>query len=260
MKDESVTKEAIAANSGRFWEVDVARGAAILMMALYHFVYDLETFAGYGVNATSGFWARFADATAFSFVFLVGVSLTLSFSRAKKRHPGRGLFGKYLLRGARIFGYGMVLTVFSWVVGMGLILFGILHLIGVSIILAYPFLRFKTLNLILGLLIIGIGVYMQTRGFYSESPWLLPLGVIPTDIPMPDYRPLLPWFGVVLIGVFAGNLVYGGGRKITGGTDRPMAVAPLGFLGRYSLLVYLIHQPVIVALLVVFGVVEPSSL
>lgn len=260
MKGERLTRGAAAAKPERFWEVDVARGVAILMMALYHLVYDLDTFAGYAVNSTSGFWAIFADATAFSFVFLVGVSLTLSFSRAKDQNPDHSLFTKYLRRGARIFGYGMVLTVFSWVAGMGLILFGILHLIGVSIVLAYPFLRFKTLNLVLGFSVIAVGLYVQARGFDSGSPWLLPLGVVPTDISMPDYRPLLPWFGVALFGIFTGNLVYASGRSIAGGVKQPPPVAPLAFLGRHSLLIYLIHQPIIVALLVVSGVIEASSL
>ncbi len=260
MKDETSTMAVAASKPGRLWEVDAARGVAILMMALYHLLYDLDTFAGYAINSTSGFWARFADATAFSFVFLVGVSLTLSYSREGNRRRGRCLFGKYLLRGARIFGYGMLLTAFSWLMGIGVILFGILQLIGVSIILAYPFLRFKTLSLILGLLVIAAGAYVQSRGLSSESVLLLPLGVVPTDISMPDYRPLLPWFGVALLGVFAGNLVYGNGGRIARNAERPLAATPLTFLGKHSLVIYLIHQPIIVALLVVLGVIESASL
>jgi uncharacterized membrane protein len=145
----------------RFWEVDAARGVAIAMMVVYHLTYDLDYFGGYDIESTSGFWARFADATAGAFLFLVGVSLAISYSRATAGRPGRSLFGKYLLRGIRILAYGMALTVVFLVFGMGVVAFGILHLIGVSIILAYPLLRYRYANLFLGLSIIAIGVYMR---------------------------------------------------------------------------------------------------
>lgn len=232
--------------------MDAARGVAILMMVLYHFMYDLDTFGGYNIESTSGFWARFADLTAFSFVFLVGVSLAISY--AKSEAPR---FRTYLGRGLKIVGYGMVLTLLTWALGMGVIVFGILHLIGISIILAFPFLRFRMANLLAGLAFIGLGWYMQALDLSSESPWLLPLGVVPEGLFMPDYRPLLPWFGVVLLGVFTGNLVYGSGKRIAGiAWQMPSPARPLTFMGRHSLFVYLVHQPILVGLLTVLGVVS----
>ncbi len=151
----------------------------------------------------------------------------------------------------------MIITLATWMLGMGIIVFGILHLIGTSIILAYPFLRFRFLNLFAGLAIIAAGWYLQTLDLTAESPWLLPLGVVPEGLFMPDYRPLLPWFGVVLLGVFAGNLAYGGGKRIAGlSWRRPSPARTLAFLGRYSLFIYLVHQPLLVGLLAVFGIVN----
>lgn len=235
--------------------MDAARGVAILMMVLYHLLYDLDTFGGYDIDSTSGFWARFADLTAFSFVFLVGLSLAISYARsgAGSRRPS---FSKYLWRGAKIIGYGMLLTLATATLGMGIIVFGILHLIGTSIILAYPFLRFRLLNLFAGLGFIVAGWYLQTLDLSSQSPWLLPLGVVPEGLFMPDYRPLLPWFGVVLLGVFAGNLVYGNGKRAAGIVRRPGLARPLSFPGRYSLFIYLVHQPIMVGLLAVLGIVS----
>jgi uncharacterized membrane protein len=237
--------------------VDAARGVATAMMVVYHLMYDLDYFGGYPIESTSGFWARFADATASAFLFLVGVSLAISYVRASAGHPGRSLFGKYLLRGIRIFAYGMALTLVFLVFGMGVVAFGILHLIGVSIILAYPFLRYRFANLFLGLSLVAAGVYMGIEGLTSQNPWLLPFGVVPENLVMPDYRPLLPWFGVVLLGVFAGNVVYGGGRRPALFAGKAPAVArPLLPLGRNSLFVYLIHQPILIALLAAFGVIQ----
>jgi uncharacterized membrane protein len=245
----------------RFWEVDAARGVAIAMMVVYHLTYDLDYFGGYDIESTSGFWARFADATAGAFLFLVGVSLAISYSRATAGRPGRSLFGKYLLRGIRILAYGMALTVVFLVFGMGVVAFGILHLIGVSIILAYPLLRYRYVNLFLGLSIIAVGVYIRIEGLSSETSWLLPFGVVPENLVMPDYRPLLPWFGVVLLGLFAGNVVYGDGKRPALFAGKaPAAARPLLPLGRNSLFIYLIHQPILILLLAALGVIEVGFL
>ena len=75
---------------------------------------------------------------------------------------------------------------------------------------------------------------------------------------MPDYRPLLPWFGVVLIGLFFGNVVYGDGRRpaVLPRTRRRCWRDRFFPPGRNSLSIYLIHQPIIIALLAVTGVVD----
>jgi uncharacterized membrane protein len=235
--------------------VDAARGVAIIMMIVYHSTYDLDTLGRYGIQSTTGYWAHFADVTAGLFLFLVGISLAIS--RARTSLTGWRLFGKYLARGLRILSYGVVLTVVFLALGMGVVAFGILHLIGISIILAYPFLGLRFTNLVLGVIIFAAGQYILAQDLYSQSFWLLPFGVVPEGVIMPDYRPLLPWFGVVLIGLFFGNVVFGDGRQPAVVEDKaPVLAKPLLPLGRNSLFVYLIHQPIIIALLAVTGVVD----
>jgi uncharacterized membrane protein len=230
------------------------------MMVLYHLMYDLDAFGGYPIEATTGFWALFADVTAAAFLLLVGVSLAISYAKATSREPGRRLFGKYLLRGLKVLGYGMVLTLLTWTSGIGIIVFGILHLIGVSIVLAYPFLKFRLLNLVLGIAVFALGVWVSAADLVSRSPWLLPFGVVPEGLDMPDYRPILPWFGVVLVGIAVGNFVYGSGRRPAFvWPEAPAVASPLVPLGRNSLLIYLFHQPVMVALLWAMGVIEPGG-
>jgi uncharacterized membrane protein len=239
--------------------VDAARGVAILMMIVYHTTYDLDTLGNYDIQSTTGYWALFADITAGLFLFLVGVALAIS--RVRTGLTGWRLVGKYLARGLRILAYGMVLTALFLALGMGVVAFGILHLIGVSIILAYPFLRLRFTNLVLGTLIFAAGQYILAQNLYSQSFWLLPFGVVPEGVLMPDYRPLLPWFGVVLIGLFFGNVVYGDGRRPHVPEDKaPVLASPLLSLGRNSLFIYLIHQPIIIALLAVTGIVDLNIL
>ena len=109
-------------------------------MVLYHFVYDLDALAGYAIESTSGFWGFFADASAFAFVFLVG-TIAGDQLLAGAGHARAGL-RRYiqkvsLLRGLRILAYGMLITLVFWVLQFGTVIFGILHLIGVSIILCH---------------------------------------------------------------------------------------------------------------------------
>ena len=259
MGEERGTEHSAPQKADRFWEVDAARGVAIIMMVVYHTTYDLDVLGGYNIDAASGRWALFADATAGLFLFLVGVSLAIS--RSRTRLTGWGLFEKYLARGLRILAYGMILTGVFWVLQMGLVAFGILHLIGVSIILAYPFLRLRFTNLVLGFLIFVAGQYVLAQDLVSENYWLLPFGVIPEGVIMPDYRPLLPWFGVVLIGLFFGNVVYADGRRPAGLPDNaPLPGKPLLPLGRNSLFIYLIHQPIVIALLALTGLISLNFL
>jgi uncharacterized membrane protein len=238
----------------RYWEIDALRGIAVIAMILYHFSYDLAYFGLFDVGFfRSGIGLNAARLIGGSFILLAGLSLTLSYSRALARAPGRSLFPKYLARGLRIFFYGLAITLLTWIVLPNeMIVFGILHLIGVSIILAYPFLNLKLPNVALGIVCIAFG--MLLRGFDVDTPWLVWLGTDPTFF-MLDYWPIFPWFGVILLGIFAGNVLCGDRRKQTSrATQRPRTIRPLTFLGSHSLTVYLIHQPILLTALILLGI------
>ena len=252
--------------AGRYWDVDVARGVAMAMVVLYHLVYDLDNFGGYPIESTAGFWALFANASASAFLFLAGLSLALSFARDRRSGlRGWDLFGKYARRGARIFLWGMLITVVFLGLGYGYVIFGILHLIGLSVILAYPLLGLRYANLALGLAVVVAGAYVGADRPVTEGAvgvLLAPLGVVPEGLFMPDYRPLLPWFGVVLLGLFFGNAAYLPWRENPTAPNRtpngapPPYAAPLAFFGRHTLTVYLLHQPVLIATLWALGVIR----
>jgi uncharacterized membrane protein len=239
----------------RFWEIDALRGIAVVAMVLYHFSYDLAFFGLFDVGFfRSGLGLNTGRLIGGSFIFLAGISLTLSYARVTASQPsGEKLFRKYFSRGLRIFSYGLVITLLTWIfLPNEMIVFGILHLIGASIILAYPFLNLKLANVALGVACIAIGSLL--RGFEVHTPWLVWLGIDPTFF-MLDYWPIFPWFGVVLFGVTAGNALYGDlSKRAASSTPRPSAVRPLAFLGRHSLVVYLVHQPVLLAALILLGV------
>ena len=105
-------------------------------------------------------------------------------------------------RGVRLFAWGLVITAVTWLaLGPALaIRFGILHFMGVSIMIAYPFLRYRWPNLVLGVVLIGLGKYLQSQTF--DLPWLVWLGFEPANHAYLDYFPLIKWFGVVLLDVY----------------------------------------------------------
>jgi uncharacterized membrane protein len=251
--------EAASAADQRLWEVDALRGVAIIMMVIYHFTYDLDQFGNFDIGANDGNWQRFANLTAFMFVSLVGVSLVLSYSRATARMADEwSLAQKYMLRGLRIFGYGMIITVAIWLFAPGgSIIFGILHLIGLSIIFAYPFLRWPVAAGVAGIGLIVLGYFMGYPRV--DFPWLVWLGFRPEGIgAMYDYRPVIPWFGVALLGISAGYLLYRNGARRFSLPDwsHLTPVRWLAVAGQYSLAIYLIHQPVILLVLEVTGVID----
>ena len=83
--------EMVESPTVRFWEVDLLRGVAIVLMVLYHLVFDLNYFAVYDIDVSSGFWLAVARAAASLFLLLVGLSLTLSHSRARLLGAGRSV-------------------------------------------------------------------------------------------------------------------------------------------------------------------------
>lgn len=257
-----LARPAVRAAPGRLWEVDALRGVAFCMMALYHLLFDLRYFAGWPIAVDHGFWRSFADVTASLFVLLVGVSLTLS--RARWRARQAGPYWPHLVgRGFRILGYGFLVTVATWLVDpRQVVLFGILHLIGVSILLAGPFLSGLLSNLLLGSILVALGMLIDGVALPAGFPWLLWLGLPPAGFSSFDYRPLLPWFGVALWGIALGNLLYPGGRPVVPlpnwSTLPPVRL--LVWIGRHALVLYLVHQPVMIALLVLLGIIRLEAL
>jgi uncharacterized membrane protein len=234
--------------ASRYHEIDMVRGIAILMMILFHSLFDLNYFRILSLEIYSGFWHFFAYATASLFLLIVGVSLTISRARAQPKYSGHRLALKFVYRGAGIFLLGLLVTAGTWwYLGEGFIVFGILHLIGISIIISPLFFRFKTGNIVLGLLFIGIGYFLAT---ISGPVWLLPLGIHPPGFWSVDYEPLFPWTGMVLAGIGFGEYLYPGGvRRFTLPSIPRVVIQPLAFLGRHSLVIYLMHQPIIILLL-----------
>ena len=234
----------------RFWEIDILRGISVISMIFLHFLFDLNFFKIYTINVNSFPLILFTQPTRIIFVGLVGVSLAISYSRVKQNLTKRQIQKKFFIRGLKIFGFGLLITIVTWFyLPERFVKFGILHCIGLSIIFAIPFLRLKTKNLLFGAVLIPIGILLRTMLFGFN--WLFWLGFIPKYFRSVDYFPILPWFGVVLIGIFIGNTLYPGHRRTFGIRDLSCfrLIRFLCFLGKHSLVIYLLHQPVLILVL-----------
>lgn len=239
--------------NGRLWEIDFLRGIAIILMILFHFIYDLNHFSVIYYKLWIGPFAYAASITASVFVVLVGVSLTISFNKKKNTTLLSDIRIQFVKRGLKLFGFGLLITVVSWlVIPERFVIFGILHCIGVCIILSIPFITFTRLNLILGGLIIGIG--LSLRLFTFSFNFLIPLGFLPPKYFTIDYFPLLPWFGVVLLGIALGNFAYPEGKRRYHLIDKSIHTVPekICYIGRNSLPIYFLHQPILIGGILLF--------
>ncbi len=219
--------------NNRFWEIDSLRGIAIIMMIVFHFLFDLNFFNIFRIETFEGFWGIFGKITFTIFLLLAGIPLTLSSSSPIKR-------------GLKIFFWGMIITLITYlVIPHAYVRFGILHLIGISIIISYPFLRFKYANLAVGIAVIIVGLYIQTITF--DFSFLIWLGFKPNGYFAVDHFPIMPYWGIVLIGLFLGKILYSNHER---NFKIPNISIPfLEFLGRHSLVIYLVHQPLLIILL-----------
>ena len=221
--------------AARIIEIDCFRGIAILLMVIFHTVFDLAYFYNWPIDYSQGFWYYQGKSAAILFMLVSGISSTLSHSS--------------LRRGLTVFAAGMLITAVTYYYNPAMyIQFGILHLLGFSMIMA-PW----TTKLPVWLLTItGISFLFAgnlVADLTAASPWLLPLGFKPTDFASLDYYPLLPWLGIIFFGIAIGKLLYGGKQALWPSATSGIFGRSLSYLGRHSLLIYLIHQPILLALL-----------
>jgi uncharacterized membrane protein len=237
----------------RIWEIDFIRGVAIILMVIFHFIYDLNHFSITDYNLWSGPFSIAAQLTASVFVLLVGISLTIGYNKKKNDLPDSIIQFAFVKRGLKIFSFGLLITLISWIIiPERFVLFGILHCIGICIIFSIPFITHIRSNLFTGSILILMGLYL--RMFTFDFSILLPFGFLPHTFLTIDYFPILPWFGVVLYGIALGNYLYPHGQRryhlnFNSNSTFPQKVC---FIGRHSLPIYLVHQPLLVGFIFLF--------
>ena len=223
----------------RYPIIDVLRGCAIAMMFIYHFCFDLGYFKLVDFDFYNGaFWINFRIVIVSSFLLLVGMSLYLATARKINWHSYRRRLFQIVLYA------GLVSLASHLVFPRSMIFFGILHFIALASLIGLAFVRQFWLNLVLGTALIILGIAFS-HPFFNQSfaQWF---GLMTHKPITEDYVPLLPWFGVVLIGIFAGRWLfsYRPAAAVIQWRSRNPVFRILRFGGQHSLHIYMLHQPV----------------
>lgn len=232
--------------------LDELRGLSLVLMVIYHGAYDIIYIFGWDIPLFH--WAVIRVAQPFFagvFIFISGVCCRFSRSNVK--------------RGAIALALGLAMSAFTlWFMPSQAIYFGILHFLGVSMILfglAKPLLDLPSpaagvlVCVLLYLLTFGVRQgYLGLPGLelialpasWARNPWLIPLGFAAAGA---DHVPLLPWLFVFVAGSYVGvpfalrqmpDFFYRGRSRF------------LAFVGRHSIWVYVLHQPVVYGILYAF--------
>jgi uncharacterized membrane protein len=247
-----------AFNARRILLIDTLRGIALIAMASYHLTWDLEFF-GYldPGTATQGFFRFYARSIASSFLFLAGISLVLA-------HGSRIRWTSFWKRFAIVAGAALAISMATLIAfPQEWIYFGILHNIALSSLIGLAFLRVPIAIAIAVPILIAAAMIanasiapgmLQSAAF--DSRWLSWLGFAELPPRSNDYVPLFPWLAALLAGVAVARIA------LARGWNLPLANVQtrdgvLAKAGRHSLIVYLVHQPVLIGLVYLFSLVSP---
>jgi uncharacterized membrane protein len=238
-------EDSAAKRARRVDAIDLARGVALVGMGVYHLSWDLADFRL--ASPTLPFTPEmrlFSHFVASAFLILVGVSLALAHRRGTNPRA-------FWRRFAIVAGAAALVTAGSFAFAPSEpITFGILHCIAIASLVAWPFVTAPAwASLAMGFA--AIVAPQLGRSTLFDPPWLLWLGLgqaLPNTL---DWRPLMPWAGVVFLGLGVARLP--GVMKWLCAPNRWRSQsAPsraICFAGRHSLPVYLLHQPILIGLL-----------
>ncbi len=223
----------------RIVTIDAARGIAVALMIAYHFSFDLNYFGIIHQDMNhERFWLASRAFIVSLFLILAGISLVLA-SSLDARH--------FWKRQGRLLAAAAAVTAGSWLMfPKSYIYFGILHFIFTASLIGRVFLNFPEAALFSGLAVIAFGLDYSNPLF--DLPYLNWIGLMTHKPYTEDYVPIFPWLGVVLIGIFLGNLLFERTKSAWIRLEIPVMKFP-SLIGRHSLAIYLLHQPILIGIL-----------
>jgi uncharacterized membrane protein len=229
----------------RFALVDAVRGAAIIGVVIYHLFWDLSYFWLIPIDvSTQPAWVAFARGLLATFILLVGVSLVLAHRNGIRWNP-------FWRRLAIVGGAALLVTIGTYVAFPAtFVYFGVLHAIALFSLLGLAFLA-APLWLVLALAVAAIAApLLYTHPVFSEPQWSW-IGFWAVPPPTNDLVPIFPWFGVTLLGIGLTRwaLDAGAAERIGHWHANGRASRALLKAGRWSLIIYLVHQPLLLAVI-----------
>jgi uncharacterized membrane protein len=226
--------------------VDALRGIAILCMVGYHLCWDLSYLGLWAIDVpTEPGWIFFQRSILFSFLFLTGVSLVLG-------HREGIRWGAFRRRLLILAAAAAAMSIGTYVLFQdAFAFFGILHAIVLFSLMGLLFLRAPVwLTLLAALAFIAPAILFHSDAFNVR--WLAWIGFWTVPPRTADLVAVFPWFGATLVGIATARLAQRVGlfEWMAGwrGVSNP-AIRVLAFAGRWSLLIYLLHQMALLGVL-----------
>lgn len=252
----SLENTAINPTTKRLNGLDIARGIALIAMAIYHLIWDFEFF-GYlpAGTASEGGWKIFARCIAASFLMLVGFSLVLAHTPQIRWKAFNRRLWQIIISAAAISLLSYIFMPDSY------IFFGILHNIALSSLIGLFFINAPVaLTIIFAIGVFALPIFFQSAFFNASS--LLFLGLYTVEPRSNDFVPLFPWFSAVLIGIAAGRFMKDHKYLyLFKNWSLPFSAdKPLSFIGRHSLAFYLLHQPILIGCVFLISLVFPPHM
>ena len=226
--------------------IDCIRGCAILAMMAYHFGFDLNM-QGYIVQDLnhSIVWQIARSLILGTFLFVAGFSMALAAQQSLK---------KRLIRLTRIAFCAVLVSVVSlFMFPDSWIFFGVLHFLVVATVICWVVMPYKKLLMVLAVAITVIGILYQSQVF--DQPAMQWLGMMTHKPITEDYVPIFPWLGVMMMGIILGQWALTRVQLWPLACTPNVVLSPVQWLGRHSLAVYMLHQPILLGLLNAFGVI-----
>jgi uncharacterized membrane protein len=216
----------------RFPIIDTIRGFTIILMIFFHLSFDLNYFQFINVDIIHGpFWYFLPRLIVFLFFLAVGMSLKLT-------HGEKVIWPKFLNRFYKLILFALIISAVTYFLfPHNWIYFGTLHCIALISLLGLPFLKFEKTALCLALLL-----------FIPSIIWDKNLPFFELPIQSFDYISPFPWIGALFFGIYAIKISL---HKIN--VPDSSLLRTLQYLGKHSLIIYLIHQPILFGLVSLFS-------
>ena len=219
----------------RYVWLDLWRSLAVLVMLVFHALWDLELF---GALPAGTMETPIADVVQYvfggSFILISGLLVL------RGRQP--------LRRGFVLLCLGLAVAVVTTLIALP-VQFGILTLLGLCMLLCGALrgtlLKLRGAWMAAACALLFAGTWVLTAHVRVEAGWLFPLGLRRADFFSADYWPVLPWAFLYLLGAALGGFL----PETAKTRGAPKA---LTFLGRHSLVIYLVHQPVLYGICRIF--------
>ncbi len=220
----------------RYQILDLIRGIAIGLMFIYHLSFGLAQLGVFEFEfSTDLFWISFRALIVFLFLSLVGIGLYL----ATRKQLNIQAYVKRLLL---LLLYALLITLLSYIVRPSYyVSFGILHLIFVGSVLGLFFVGFYRFNLVVGIGLLLVGATFSYPAF--DQPSLQWIGMTTIRPIADDYAPVIPWFGLVLIGLFLGKALFEKYKNdfFQSWQANHWATKLICWAGRHSIHLYFVH-------------------